>query len=163
MNGRRLSAMLAVAAIAGFVVFGLRSSHGKRQQAAPELPTSALMGHPITLGELRGKPTVVNFFASWCRPCHAEAPGLRDLSDRLRGRANVVGVDWSDNPADGRSFAHQFGWTFPTLSDPDGIVGRRYGITGLPVTFVLDARGRIADVLRGQQSETAVLRAIRGA
>jgi cytochrome c biogenesis protein CcmG/thiol:disulfide interchange protein DsbE len=162
---RAAAAAVVVLAVAALVIFGLRTSSTKRERAAPELTALPLTahGHALKLADLRGRPTVINFFASWCHPCRAEAPGLRDLATRMRAQVNVVGVDWSDNPADGRAFVLKVGWTYPTLFDPNGRLGRKYGITGLPVTFVLDPRGQIRDALRGQQTEASVLRAMRRA
>jgi thiol-disulfide isomerase/thioredoxin len=103
----------------------------------------------------------VNFWASWCGPCDREAPELRRLSRRLGGRASLVGVDWNDQLSGAREFIRRNRWEFPNLRDADGVVGNRWGLSGLPNTFVLDGDGRIARVLRGPQTVEQFERALR--
>jgi cytochrome c biogenesis protein CcmG/thiol:disulfide interchange protein DsbE len=72
-----------------------------------------------------------------------------------------VGVDYNDpGVANARRFLRRYGWTFPSLLDPDGVVGARYGLVGLPTTVLLDARGHIAARLTGEQSERTLARAL---
>jgi cytochrome c biogenesis protein CcmG, thiol:disulfide interchange protein DsbE len=140
------------------------SSNGSRTgRPAPELPASVLVPPKVTLDALRGKPAVVNFWASWCDPCRKEASAMERVSRSLHGRARIVGVDWTDGTESARSYIRQYGWSFPILRDPGGAVGTRYGIQGLPTTFVLDSRGRISDILRGPQSVGSLRQAIRRA
>jgi cytochrome c biogenesis protein CcmG, thiol:disulfide interchange protein DsbE len=117
----------------------------------------------VTLVGLRGKPAVVNVWASWCGPCRQEAPQLERFAASLRGRARLVGVDWSDGLDGARAFVRLYGWTFPVLRDPQGTVGDRYGLWGLPTTFVLDSGGRIVERLPGPQTEAGLREALRAA
>ncbi len=130
------------------------------RRAAPPLPTAVLMGSRVDLAQLRGRPAVVSFWASWCAPCEREAGALEQVSRSLAGRATVVGIDWSDAVGGARHFIRRHGWTFTVLRDPDGVAGERYDLTGLPTTFVLDRGGRIAVTLRGPQSVPSLLRAV---
>jgi thiol-disulfide isomerase/thioredoxin len=101
------------------------------------------------------------FWASWCGPCAQEAPALERFSKTSAGRGRIVGVDWSDPElTSARSFIRRHAWTFPNLRDSEGTVGIAYGLTGLPTTFVIDARGRIRETLRGPQSERSLQRAL---
>lgn len=149
-------AFVCVAAIAAAAVFGL-ASHPASGRPAPALPREALAGHPVTLTGLLagagGRPALVVFWASWCGPCAQEAPDLERFYRSAAGRGRLVGVDWSD-PVTGaaRSFMRRYGWTFPNLRDAEGTVGNDYRLSGLPNTFVLDARGRIREVLNGPQT-----------
>jgi cytochrome c biogenesis protein CcmG, thiol:disulfide interchange protein DsbE len=151
--------------IGALVVLELATSggggHGRR--AAPALPADVLTPPRATLASLRGTPALVNFWASWCGPCDREAPELRRFSRRLGGRGALVGVDWNDSLDGARKFIRKNGWTFPNLRDGDGIVGNRYGLSGLPNTFVLDSRGRIVQVLRGPQTVAELEAALRAA
>jgi cytochrome c biogenesis protein CcmG/thiol:disulfide interchange protein DsbE len=152
-----------VVAIAAIVVAELASGGGSTQtgRAAPPLPTKALRGSAVDLAELRGKPALVDFFASWCGPCAEEAPTLRKLSASLGDRAAVVAVDWDDADGPARAFARRHGWTFPVLSDPAGTVGEEYGVTsGLPTSFVIGPDGRIVKVFLGPQSEAKLRQAL---
>jgi hypothetical protein len=75
-----------------------------------------------------------------------------------------VGVDWSDpSNAAAHAFVRRYGWTFPVLSDPDGVAGSRYGITGLPIGFVLNAGGKIVARLIGEQTLTQLREALSAA
>jgi cytochrome c biogenesis protein CcmG, thiol:disulfide interchange protein DsbE len=129
-------------------------------RAAPPLPSRVLVPPKVTLASLRGRPAAINFWASWCSPCRKEAPELKRLEYELRGRARLVGVDWTDGTGAARSFVQEYGLTYPNLADTDGVTGRKYGLNGLPMTFILDSRGRITNVLRGPQTAGDLLRAL---
>ncbi len=158
--GRRLrllaGALVLAAAIAAAVVFGL-ASDPVTGRPAPALPRETLAGGHTTLASLLagagGRPALVVFWASWCKPCTEEAPEFERFYRSAVGRGRLVGVDWSD-PLTGaaRSFMHRYGWTFPNLRDADGTVGNDYRLSGLPNTFIIDAHGRIREVLRGPQT-----------
>jgi cytochrome c biogenesis protein CcmG/thiol:disulfide interchange protein DsbE len=148
--------VIAVAAvIAVFVIIevlsGSSGSSGGRPKASP-LPPTPLTGRAISLADLRGKPALINFWASWCGPCRQEAPELRRFSRTLDGKARLVGVDYTDEASSARAFARQAGWDYPLLRDPNGTYGDRYGLPGLPATAVLDSRGRVVALLKGPQS-----------
>lgn len=150
----RLTLAILALALAALLATAIAGSGGSRRPArrpAPPLPSQRLSGAPVDLEALRGRPAFVNFWASWCVPCRAEAPQLERFARLAAKRARVVGVDWSDNPADARRFVARHGLTFPILRDASGDAGMRFGLSGLPSTFVLDAHGRIAERLLGPQ------------
>ncbi len=154
-----VGALVIVAVVVAEVASGGGSSTDGRP--APPLPAKALRPPGVDLAELRGKPALVDFFASWCGPCAEEAPTLRKLSAALGGKATVVAVDWDDAGGAARAFVRKHGWTFPVLADPDGSVGESYGVNiGLPTSFVLDPEGRIVTTFRGPQSEATLRRAL---
>jgi cytochrome c biogenesis protein CcmG/thiol:disulfide interchange protein DsbE len=136
---------------------------GSTGQPAYPLPTKVLQGPKVTLADLRGRPALINFWASWCDPCREEAPEVARLSRSLHGQAAVVGIDYTDREDSARSFLRKYGWTFPVLSDPDGIYGARYGFSALPTTLVLDSEGQVAAILRGPQSVADFRRELRRA
>jgi cytochrome c biogenesis protein CcmG/thiol:disulfide interchange protein DsbE len=155
--------MVAGVVVAVIVVAELASGGGSSEvgRQAPPLPTQALRPPGTDLAALRGKPALVDFFASWCDPCAEEAPTLRKLSESLGHKAAVVAVDWDDADGPARAFVRKHGWTFPVLFDPSGRIGESYGVTiGLPTSFVLDPRGRIVATFRGPQSEAKLRRAL---
>jgi thiol-disulfide isomerase/thioredoxin len=162
---RRALPLLAVVAVVGVIVFEVATvgDGGNVGEPAPPLPAEVLQPPPTTLASLRGKPALVNFWASWCEPCRKEAPELRRLYRSLHGSAGMVGVDYTDQADAARAFVDRYGWSFPILSDPDGTFGARYGFNGLPTTVVLDSRGRIAETLRGPQTLPDFRRALAAA
>jgi thiol-disulfide isomerase/thioredoxin len=149
--------VVAVIVVAEVASGGGTDSDGRQ---APPLPTKALQPPAVNLADLRGKPALVDFFASWCDPCAEEAPTLRKLSQDLGGKATIVAVDWDDAGDSARAFVRKHGWTFPVLADTSGTAGENYGVTALPTSFVLDPQGEIVDTFRGPQSEARLRQAL---
>ena len=165
MRRAALRGLAIVAAVGALVlVVVLSGSSGSRiGRPAPQLPKEVLVPPRETVASLRGNPAAINFWASWCDPCRKETPELERLSRSLHGEARLVGVDYSDGRGSAESFIREFDVTYPVLRDPDGVVGDRYGVTGLPTTAILNSKGRIVQLLRGPQTEDSVRAALREA
>jgi cytochrome c biogenesis protein CcmG/thiol:disulfide interchange protein DsbE len=104
-----------------------------------------------SLSALRGKVVVVNVFASWCDPCKAEAPVLEQAQRELaRHNATILGVTYLDNTSDSEQFVRQQHINYPVVRDVSGSFVRSFGSTGVPETFVIDRRGRVAALRRFQ-------------
>jgi len=102
----------------------------------------------IALSDFTGRPVFLNFWASWCGPCREEMPDLQAFSE-AHPELVVLGVASQDDPADSREFAKQVGVTFPLVVDTDNSISEDYRATGLPVTVVIDADGKIANTWFG--------------
>ncbi len=107
----------------------------------------------LSLSSLRGKAVVLNFWASWCKPCKEEAPYLEQLWTENRDRGLVVlGLDAKDFRRDARGFARRFDLTFPLVFDGPGETVPDWGVTGFPETFVVDREGRVLEAFVGAVS-----------
>lgn len=139
--------LVALAALLALLVWRLTHQHHapKVGSAAPSFSLQRLDGAgSLDLASLRGKAVVLNFWASWCGPCKSEAAALERTYRRYSDRGVVfVGVDYHDVTSDARRFVAAHGLSFPMVLDGSGAIGDRYGITGVPETYVLDRRGRL--------------------
>ena len=97
----------------------------------------------IKLSDLKGKPVVVNFWASWCVPCAQEAPDLEAVYQKYKDQVVFLGVDWTDIEGDARNYLQRFGITYANGPDLQTKIGPRYRITGVPETYVVDQDGNV--------------------
>ena len=141
-SGGRLVSDIAAGKRPAAPDFRLRPIWAEAAGASPRL-RSAIRRGTVSLADLRGRPTVVNVFASWCIPCKDEAPVLAAAARRHAGRVQFVAFDYQDFDGDGRSFLRRYGNDFAALHDGDGHAARRWGATGVPETYVLDATGHL--------------------
>ena len=111
---------------------------------APDFELETLDGGTVRLSDFRGTPVVLNFWASWCTPCRAEFPVLRDALADADGAFELIGVDTGDIRGDGRAFAKEQRAGWPNGFDVDGSVAKGYGVVGLPQTFFIRGDGTIA-------------------
>ena len=111
-------------------------------------------GRPaVALEGLRGKPVVLNFFASWCGPCVREMPALQAMSERYRGRVHFVGVTFNDRREAARDVIERTGVTYPTAFDPQSDVAVDYVVRVMPTTFFIGADGQLVERKDGEISE----------
>lgn len=130
-------------------------------QPAPEFELQTLEGGRLSLAELRGSPVVVNFWASWCIPCHREAPLLRAADVRYRAQGvRIVGIVYQDSVEKARDFMARYGQTYPGLVDPGGRTAIDYGVFGIPETYFIDASGSVRGRHVGEISEDVLERQI---
>jgi len=118
----------------------------------------------VALTELRGTPLVINFWASWCDPCRAEAKVL-ERAWRDSGSRDVLflGLDAQDATEDARAFIGDFGLTFPHVRDPGNATQRAWGVTGLPETYFLSREGRVVGHVIGTVDATQLREGIAAA
>src|ERR1700751_3123908 len=148
--------VLALACVAGLLAL-LVWQLGHQQHApgvgavAPAFTLNRLEGPgKISLAAYRGKPVVLNFWASWCEPCKGEAAVLEHDWTSYRDRGVVfLGVDYHDLASDARRFVSAHALTFPMLEDGSGKVTGSYGISQVRETYVLNRQGRVVAHLRG--------------
>lgn len=119
---------------------------------APALAGTTLDGTTLDLADLRGRPVVVNFWASWCTPCREEIPLFRERLEAL-GPADglvIVGVLYKDDPAAATTFAAEIGASWPTITDGDGSRAAAWRVVAPPQTYFVDAEGVLRAIQIGE-------------
>jgi len=124
---------------------------------APDFTLSDLEGNATTLSQLRGRPVLLNFWATWCPPCRKEMPDLQRFYEKYGDKIQLLGVNWDFNSVGVEPFLDRHGITYPNVMDPKGEVFVRYRLTGLPVSFWLDPEGFVRGVWLGAMSEADIL------
>ncbi len=126
---------------------------------APPLELTTFEGADLTLGDLRGRVIVVNFWASWCLECGVEAATLERIWRDYRDLGvTVLGVDYTDTRPAALKFLQRHGVTYPNGPDTGGRISRSYRLTGVPETVVIDHNGRLTALpVRGEEEPVAKL------
>jgi cytochrome c biogenesis protein CcmG/thiol:disulfide interchange protein DsbE len=136
--------------------------------AAPDFVLPGLDGESVALADFAGKPTVVNFWASWCHPCRKEFPLLKAArAKHARDGLEVIGVSYRDIASDGRAFVADQGADWAFARDPDGKLAAAYGVRAVPQTFFVDADGtvvsRVFGITSAQDLEAEIQKILPGA
>lgn len=175
MATRRVVTALAAVGLAAAVVAGVIAARGT-PPAAP-VPAAAdvteqqqvrltgrdvVTGAPVALATFRGKPIVLNIWASWCPGCNAEAAEIARFAE-AHPEVAFVGIDFRDDPAAARGFYRRYGWKFPSIADPRGDISRRLGLQGTPTTIVLDADHREVARIVGETDQAGLAAALEHA
>jgi peroxiredoxin len=128
---------------------------------APDFSLRTSSGETITLSDLRGRPVLINLWASWCPPCRAEMPAMQRLYEEYKDQGFLVlaiNATNQDNASAAEAFVREHQLTFPILFDVDGNVSRQYQLRSLPTTFFVDPDGVIQEVVIGGPMAEALLR-----
>ncbi len=113
-------------------------------KVAPSFAFTLFDGTTVRLEDLRGKVVFLNFWASWCPPCRAEARTLEAAWQKYKDQdVMFLGIDIQDTEEDARAFLREFGVTYPNGRDASGKIAIDYGVWGIPETFFIDREGRI--------------------
>lgn len=117
---------------------------------AEDFRLTDLEGKSQSLSQYRGKIVLLNFWATWCKPCTTEMPAMQTMYDKLRDKGFVVlAVNELEDDAKVREHIKQYGHTFPVLMDRDNKVANQFGVFGLPVSVFIDQEGRVQEYIKG--------------
>ena len=137
-------------------VFGTGQLIELKPFPAPAFALQLFGGAQWQLSAQRGHPVLINFWASWCPPCKAEMPIVQAGYERWHDRLSFVGIDVWDTPQDAQAFLQQYGASYPNGDDPAGKIAINYGLTGVPETFIVDAKGQVIQHYIGPLDATAL-------
>jgi cytochrome c biogenesis protein CcmG/thiol:disulfide interchange protein DsbE len=124
-----------------------------RAETWPARLRATLADGRISLRDLRGYPVVMNFWASWCTPCKAEAPRLTSSAEAHAGEVVFLGMDVQDFKSDALRFLERYDTNYVSVRDGGDSTYSAYGLTGLPETYFLDRQGRVISHWVGEISE----------
>jgi cytochrome c biogenesis protein CcmG, thiol:disulfide interchange protein DsbE len=161
-------AVVLVAALLGLLVWKIvtrQKSEAKIDKPAPAFDLSRL-GAPgkVSLASLRGKPVVLNFWASWCVGCKDESKVLESAWRRWRGRVVFLGIDGSDDfSGDARAFMRRHDVSYPAVHDHQLTTVTKYGVTGYPETFFVNRQGKLVGHIVGAAKASELTTGIRDA
>jgi cytochrome c biogenesis protein CcmG/thiol:disulfide interchange protein DsbE len=166
---RHLGRLLILFGVAGWLIaIGFMYIHSWKERStnnvspsvghvAPDFELTNLSSQSIRLGDLRGRPVLINFWTTWCSYCLQELPVIEKYYEYYATELIVLAVNVGDSLADVRSLVAKYGFTFPILRDPDSNVFQRYRLDSFPVTFVLDTEGIVLVKHQGYMSESKLV------
>ena len=149
-----MARLLAAAAFAAAAGPALAQAELKRWSGGPTpgLAATDLAGRSVDLKALRGRVVVVNFWATWCDPCKEEMPSLQRLRERMSGRPlEVLTVNYGEFREKIAPYVERQGITLPVLLDTQKDTAKGWKVGGLPMTFVIDAKGRVRYSVYGER------------
>jgi len=157
MNLRRINTVpvmiVLLIAIAGWSVsnvWGMGSRVPAVGMEAEDFQLTDLDGKPNSLSQYRGKIVLLNFWATWCKPCTTEMPAMQASFDKLRDQGFVVlAINELEDDAKVREHIKTYGHTFTVLMDPDNQVANQFGVYGLPVSVFIDQQGKVQEYIKG--------------
>lgn len=128
---------------------------------APDFTRSTIHGEPITLADLRGRPVIINFWATWCQPCLVEMPILQTLYEAYQDAGlRILAINLGEAPAAIQHWQERLGLSYDMIIDEEQTVATRYFLRGQPSTYVVTPDGIISHIFYGPVREAALQQAL---
>jgi peroxiredoxin len=126
-------------------------------QEAPDFELTDASGRKWSLRSLRGRPVLLNFWATWCGPCRNEMPAIQNAYDTYKAEGfEVWGVNVAETPDQVQAYMKQLGLNFDMVLDSDSKVSHQYHVFGLPTSVFLGRDGVIREVIVGEMAENSL-------
>ncbi|WP_142504526.1 thiol-disulfide oxidoreductase ResA [Melghirimyces algeriensis] len=150
--------MLVLVALLGVAIYQTLGDEQKENvevgKTAPEFKLKTLDGETLQLSDLKGKAVLLNFWATWCKPCRDEMPAIQKVYDKHKDKGfAVVGVNIAETKVTVSGFARQLNLNFPIVLDPDRKVTKLYGIGPIPSSIFIDKNGKVVRKVNGEMNE----------
>ncbi|MDX6535356.1 MAG: cytochrome c biosis protein CcmG, thiol:disulfide interchange protein DsbE [Gaiellales bacterium] len=126
------------------------------RDAAPAFTARTVDGRTVSLAGYRGKPLVINFFAHWCEPCKREAPAFVQLEQRYGDRVAVLSIARESTMPGVKRFMKTYDMSWPVVFDKGNALSDSFKVPGQPITYVIDAEGRVVFRIIGETTERRV-------
>jgi thiol-disulfide isomerase/thioredoxin len=152
----RALTFVPLALLLGLIVFAITKPAPDDRRTLPRFELPLLNGEgTLSNADLAGKPVVVNFWASWCKPCREETPLLQRESAAYGDDVVFLGVNTRDNPGDAKRFLERYDVTYPVVADADQAMSDAMGVFPLPQTFFVDSEGHLVSSSAGKGGAAA--------
>jgi cytochrome c biogenesis protein CcmG, thiol:disulfide interchange protein DsbE len=145
--------VIVAAAMVGVALF--RQNEGRPLEGpAPNFEFTTFDGETYQLSDFRGQVVMLNFWASWCVPCIAEAPEFQSAWEKYQDQGVVfIGIAYADNGPNALAFLERFGITYLNAPDIGTRITDMYSATGIPETFIIDQNGDVAEFIYAGTTE----------
>ena len=144
--------------ISGLATQPTEGTDGSALQMAPDITVYDPQGKPVKLSDMRGKPVVLNVWASWCGPCKQEMPGFQSAYEKYGSRLQfmMVNLTGQDKLEDAKALLAQTGYTFPVYYDTDNSAAMAYNTGSIPATFFVNKEGKLVTYAIGAITESVL-------
>ncbi|MFH0796078.1 MAG: TlpA disulfide reductase family protein [Candidatus Omnitrophota bacterium] len=162
-KGKLWVLVLSVLLLSGGLLFGQQSKGGRLDKPAPDFTATLLDGKTLSLNSLKGKIVILNFWATWCRPCRNEIPEfIKFYQAHARQGVEILGISVDEDESSLRQFVQTSKIRYPITQDKSGQISSLYGgIRSIPTTFVIDRKGVIRNKFVGSLKEDQLIQALQ--
>jgi len=160
LGGLLLGGLLGVLIVLGESPFNHQTGNVEAPKIGIPLKAFSLRdldGNKISLEDYYGKPLIINFWATWCRPCEKEMPLLNETAINASNYLNVIGINVEEDRNTVLKFTENHLIDFPVLLDPDGKIADQFVVNGFPTTFFIDGNGVLRAIRVGELDQDLLI------